>query len=143
MHYLTNQDVIWIHLQIAKKPGKFDYAKLEEAVSYQYAYGKSKDVLSQASRFFVGFPVMSPFEGDNRAVALVAGLAFLALNGYEIKVKEMSLLEWFENASDKSRSKLTVQTGVQLDEHGHHATTREVVNAVLEAHQSTIKKLVS
>ncbi len=141
MHYLTVQDVLWIHLQIAKKAVKFNYAKLEEAVNYQYAYGKSKDVLSQASRFLVGFPAMSPFECENRAVALASAITFLELNGYELSVGEGQLSSWFERASARGESLLALDTGVRRSEHAHHATTRQVATEVLKAYAEAFEKL--
>ncbi|MBI1334932.1 MAG: hypothetical protein JST12_05495 [Armatimonadetes bacterium] len=143
MHYLTVQDVLWIHLQIAKKTVKFNYAKLEEAVSYQYAYGKSKDVLSQASRFFVGFPAMKPFECGNDAAALVAGLTFLISNGFHPKSGEKDLAGWFERASNRSDSKAAIESMAKRCEHDHHATMREIATEVMETYASTVKKLLA
>jgi prophage maintenance system killer protein len=142
MHYLTVQDVLWIHLQIAKKAEKFHYAKLEEAVGYQYAYGKSKDVISQAARFFWGFQQMSPFEGDNRAVAMAAGITFLKLNGLNLNVGVRELPEWFARVSNRVESKLAVETSVVHDDHGHHTTPREAATSVLAAYESAIQKVL-
>lgn len=142
MHYLTVQDVLWIHLQIAKKAVKFNYAKLEEAVNYQYAYGKSKDVLSQASRFLVGFPAMSPFECGNRAAALASAVTFLELNGYQVSVGEGQLASWFERASTRGESMLALDTGVRRSDHAHHTTTRQVANEVLKTYSEAFEKLL-
>lgn len=141
MHYLTVQDVIWIHLQIAKKPVKFDYAKLEEAVSYQYAYGKSKDVLSQAARFFSGFPTMSPFDSCNRAAAFVSGVTFLALNGFSLKAAEKEAIQWFDRASMKGEGRLAIELGTVKEAGAHHSTTRDVAGEVLESYSKTIAEL--
>lgn len=142
MQYLTVQDVLWIHLQIAKKAEKFHYAKLEEAVGYQYAYGKSKDVVSQAARFFWGFQQMSPFEGDNKAVAMAAGITFLKLNGLHLNVGVKELPEWFARVSDRNESKLAIETSVAGDDHAHHITPREAASSVLKAYESAIQKVL-
>jgi len=143
MQYLTVQDVLWIHLQIAKKTVKFNYAKLEEAVSYQYAYGKSKDVVSQAARFFTGFPKMSPFDSDNQAAAFVAGISFLALNGLHVEVGDKEIGEWFNRVSMKAEAKLAIETGTKKDEHAHAATAREVATQVLNAYEKTIREFAA
>ena len=142
MHYLTVQDVLWIHLQIAKKPGKFKFASLEEATNYQYAYGKSHDVLAQASRFFSGFAAKSPFDSANRAVAFAAGVVFLELNGYHFNPKEKDLIGWLDRASSPATSKETIEASTSTHEHAHHVESRTVAKEVMEKYDSTIKKLL-
>ena len=51
LQYLTVQDILWINLQVTKKVQHFNYARLEEATFYQYAYGDSNTLLPQAARF--------------------------------------------------------------------------------------------
>lgn len=142
MHYLTVQDVLWLHLQIAKKAVKFNYAKLEEGVNYQYAYGKSKDILSQSARFFSGFPKMNPFESGNRAVTLAAGITFLALNGYELKVNAKDLSDWLDRASSPSDAKVALELAMVKSDHAHHGTTKEIAKDILEKYHTAISKLM-
>ena len=143
MHYLTVQDILWIHLQIAKKQESFSFAQLEEATNYQYSYGKSKDVLGQAARLLGNFATKAPFGSANKAVALVAGIAFLELNGYELHSKEKDLVGWLDKCADKATALQTVTASVSKTTHEHEATTREIAKEILNHHASTIKKLMS
>ena len=138
MHYLNVQDVLWIHLQIAKKQGQFSFAKLEEATSYQYAYGKSHDVLAQASRFFPGFISMSPFDRANRAVALVSGIVFLELNGYHFNPKEKDLSQLLDRASSLE----TIEGSTEMTHESHGLACREVAKSVLAKYEKAISLLV-
>lgn len=95
LHYLTLQDMIWINLQVAKKTEPFDYASLEEATFHQYAYGDSLSLLSQAARFVVRFAGAKPFASGNEETALIACLAFLAINGQEIGADRDQVWAWF------------------------------------------------
>src|SRR5688572_17256500 len=97
LHYLTVQDVLWINLQVAKKVRHFNYARLEEATFYQYAYGESVGPEPQALRFLTGFVKMRPFESDNEATAFVACDAFLRINGKMLSLKDADALKWFES----------------------------------------------
>jgi prophage maintenance system killer protein len=142
MHYLTVQDIIWIHLQITNQQGKFSFAKLEEATSYQYAYGKSHDVLSQAARFFPGFVAMSPFESGNKAVGFTAGVVFLELNGLKFNPNEKDLVQWNDRAIDRSTSKEAIESGTESVAEGHHMSSRETAQSVLDRYEATIKKLL-
>ena len=142
MHYLTVQDVLWIHLQVAKKPGKFGFAKLEEATNYQYAYGKSKDVVSQSARFFSGFIAKSPFDSANRAVAFIAGIVFLEINGRHFDPKEKDLVGWLDRASNPSLGKEAVEGSSSLSHDAHHETCKETAKKVMEKYEATIKKLL-
>jgi prophage maintenance system killer protein len=142
MHYLTTQDIIWIHLQIAKKPGTFNFAKLEEVTGYQYAYGKSKDVLGQASRFIPGFVSKGPFESANKAVALVSGILFLELNGLHFGTNDKDLMGWFEQASSPATSKAAVEGYTSVAHDDHHATTKDLALSVISRYEATIKKLL-
>src|SRR5579862_1825312 len=98
LDYLTVQDILWINLQITKKVKHFNFARLEEAVFYQYAYGESNTLFPQAARFVTGFVRMQPFEDGNDATAFVASLAFLKINGYSIKGTTEQLGSWFGSA---------------------------------------------
>jgi prophage maintenance system killer protein len=142
MHYLTVQDVLWIHLQIAKKKGTFSFAKLEEATSYQYAYGKSHDVTAQAARFFPGFVKMSPFGNADQAVAFVSGLTFLELNGLTLKPSVKDPAKWFGLLSDSATSLDNVLEGTEPSHGDHHASCREVAKAIISKYEKSIAKLL-
>ena len=85
-HYLTIQDILWINQEITRKAEKFDFARLEEAVFYQYALGDNKGLAAQATRLLSGFLRMKPFDEGNEATALVACAAFVRLNGRALKL---------------------------------------------------------
>jgi prophage maintenance system killer protein len=143
MHYLTVQDVLWIHLQIAKKPGKFSFANLEEATNYQYAYGKSHDVLSQASKFFSGFVAKNPFDSANRAVAFASGIAFLELNGHMFNPVENDMGLWMHQATNLATSKDTLIASTTPNHDAHHAgEARLVARAILEKYDAAIKMML-
>src|SRR3569832_347171 len=99
--YLTVQDILWINLQVTKKVHHFNYARLEEATFYQYAYGESNSLVPQAGRFIGGFLRMHPFEAGNEATAFVAGAAFLKINGKEINLPDEKAHAWFERIQSK------------------------------------------
>ena len=63
--YLTVQDLLWINLQVTGTVNKFDYARLEDGAFYQYGYGKSKDLLAQAARFYPGLKHKAAFTAGN------------------------------------------------------------------------------
>ena len=98
LHYLTIQDVLWVHLQVTNKVEPYDYARLEEAVFYQYAYGDSTGLLPQASRFLSGFIRMHPFEAANDATAFISCAAFLRLNGKVLTVDRAGAAAWIDTA---------------------------------------------
>lgn len=105
LHTLTIQDVLWLNLQVSNKVQPYDYAKLEEAVFYQFAYGDSTGLLPQAARFITGFMRMAPFESDNDATAFLACVAFLRLNGKALDVASGDVAA-FVSAAKQSRPKL-------------------------------------
>jgi len=82
LKYLTVQDILWVNFQLTRKSSPFDYAKLEEAVYYQYSYGDSDELVIQAARFLSGFSKQSPFEGANDPTAFVGTMTFLRVNGF-------------------------------------------------------------
>ena len=95
LHYLTVQDVLWINLQATKKVHHFNYARLEEATYYQYAYGESSTLLPQAARFVHGFLKMHPLEEGNAATAFIGLISFLKLNGRCIDLDDDDGFVWF------------------------------------------------
>jgi prophage maintenance system killer protein len=128
LHYLTIQDILWINLQITKKVRHFNYARLEEAVFYQYAYGESRTLFPQAARFITGFLKMRPFDAGNEATALVACLAFLDINGYTTK----ELGDWFERVSRKQiEGVAAIEEIAVASEESHEALVPDVRNAVM------------
>jgi prophage maintenance system killer protein len=144
LQYLTVQDILWINLQVTKKVQRYNYAKLEEAAFYQYAYGDSKDVISQTARFIPGFLKMNPFDVANRPTAFVAGMAFLLLNGYNVKAKDgQDILSWFEKVSDRKQAQNSVCDGVEKDHHEHHLDVRGAIDKVITGYPKAIQSLVA
>lgn len=139
LHYLTVQDILWINLQVTKKVHHFSYAKLEEAVYYQYAYGASNSLIPQAGRFLSGFLRMHPLEVGNEATAFVATLAFLRANGKSVSVTDASGIDWFRNASQsRLQAKETIEEiALSMDEH-HHEDVRTAISEVLDGFPNSI-----
>ncbi|HWP30647.1 MAG TPA: hypothetical protein VNK96_02835 [Fimbriimonadales bacterium] len=104
VHYLTVQDVLWINTEITKKVCSFKYLQLEEAVNYQYGYGKSVDVLGQAGQFLQGFLRLRPFETGNRATAFISALTFLKINGFDIDLDPHSAKDWVMAVAERKKT---------------------------------------
>ena len=141
LNYLTVQDILWINLQITKKVQHFNYARLEEATFYQYAYGESNSLIPQADRFVSGFVKMRPFDAGNEATALVACLGFMQINGYSISADANLLGDWFQRAIGKATtvSEISVQAGG-----GHHTLVPDVrgaIGEILERYAAAIESL--
>lgn len=131
LHYLTVQDILWINLQVTKKVQHFNYAKLEEAAFYQYAYGDSKTLFPQAARFVSGFAKMHPFDAGNEATALVGVLAFLEINGYTTSRGADEMRAWFERAAKgQIQGAAAIEEIAVADNHAHHNLVPDVRNAV-------------
>ena len=143
LHYLTVQDVLWINQQITEKIETFHYAKLEEATYYQYAYGESRDVISQSARFLVGFPKMNPLEAGNAATTFVSLLTFLQLNGYHITLKDSEAVAWYESVQSGSAKASDAIKAIAKQDLGHHhpADVRSVVKDVLRDYSNAITAL--
>ncbi len=88
LRYLTVQDMLWIHHQVAGKVHPFDYARLEEGTYFQYAPGRSLDVAAQAGRFLEGFAKQAPFPSGNEAAGFVGFVAFLRANGFDLDASD-------------------------------------------------------
>jgi prophage maintenance system killer protein len=86
MRYLTVHDVIWMNTALTGSPQRYDFDRLENAVYSQYAYGDSRDVLSQAARMLRRLLQDKPFDEGNPLTALVATTTFLRLNGYALQI---------------------------------------------------------
>ena len=140
MYYLTVQDILWINLQVTKRQQSFNYAKLEEATFYQYAYGHSASLLSQAARLLSGFVSKRPFTNGNEATAFVAALAFLKLNGTDVNLSDDTASHWIERASRDSSAAHEMLTDIAEDSAEHHdeGSVRDVVHDVLDAYPKTI-----
>jgi prophage maintenance system killer protein len=142
LNYLTVQDILWINLQVTKKVQRYNYAKLEEAAFYQYAYGDSKDLSSQAARFLPGFLKMKPFEVANEATAFVACLSFLVLNGQTISLSDgNSADDWLTRANDRKQTKEAIQSVTATNDHHHPIDVRTAVETVLKSFPKTLDQL--
>ena len=146
IRYLTLQDVIWINLQVAKKVHHFNYARLEEAVFYQYGYGGSKDIVKQAGQFANGFVKLHPFEAGNEATGFVSVAAFLALNGYELRLDDVKAEAWFAKIAERETGGIDAvreaADGVS-GAHGAPVSIEAAVEGVLAEYPNTIRALAA
>jgi len=143
VEYLTVQDHLWINLQVTGKKSRFKFAQLEEAVYYQYAYGRSTNVLAQAARYASGFAKKAPFETGNLQTGFVGLLTFLNLNGYQVKLADKDAAEFIESLLN---SPLTAEQEISRiakwhDDDDHHVSIKEAATAVMDRYSRTIKKL--
>lgn len=129
MHTLTVQDVLWIHLQTSKKTVPFDYAKLEEAVNYQFSYGKSKDVVKQAKRMAQGLVNLAPFNYGNTEAALVSLVAVLEANGYHVSVTPTKASDWLNGVLASPLA--DALEGVAKADGHHEVTVRQASQAAV------------
>jgi len=147
LHYLTVQDILWINLQATKKVHHFNFAKLEEATYYQYAYGESNTLLPQAARFVSGFLRLHPLEGGNEATAFIALLVFFKINGYEVLLSDDRAHSWFCDLATKrtSTSEAIASVAVHADHEGHHGepNVRVAIQSILTAYPCTIETLAN
>jgi len=143
LHYLTVQDILWINLQVTGKVHHFNYAKLEEATYYQYAYGDSKNLVSQAARFLPGFLKMSPIEAGNEATAFIAALTFLKINGMRIEFQDANACDWFMKIRDREVDAAEAIKSVAKPIVGHHESVniRMTVKELLGEFPCTVLKL--
>lgn len=131
LHYLTVQDILWINLQVTKKVHHFNYAKLEEASFYQYAYGDSNSLLAQAARFLTGFLKLHPIDAGNEATAFVGCAAFLKINGWSLNVPCEKACDWLDLVRTKPSASELLSTATE-DAHHHAALVPDVRGAVNE-----------
>ena len=82
MEYLTTHDLVWINEVVTGRVQPYNYVTLEAVMAGQYAYGKSSDVLAQASILLDRLLTKTPFLEGNRRTAFIATLTFLNANGY-------------------------------------------------------------
>jgi prophage maintenance system killer protein len=141
LNYLTVQDILWINLQITKKVQHFNYARLEEATFYQYAYGESNSLVPQADRFVSGFVKMHPFDAGNEATAFVACLGFLQVNGCSISATTDKVAEWFDRAVGKAASVSEIATPSDDGQHALVPDVRGAIGDVLERYSNVVDRL--
>jgi prophage maintenance system killer protein len=143
LHYLTVQDILWINLQVTGKVHHFNYAKLEEATYYQYAYGESKDLVAQAARFLPGFLVMNPIDEGNAATIFVATLAFLKINGMHVELQDGAALDWFNTVKEMRKAAIEAIKAIASPSDDHHGSTdvRSAIRGLLGEYPCTILKL--
>lgn len=106
LNYLTVQDMLFLNLQLTKSPQPFEYARLEEAVFYQYAPGQSDNVVKQGARFLTGFAKMAPFSAGNLACAFVGLVAFLEANGKKLALTDDEAVGWIGETDREEVAKL-------------------------------------
>ncbi|HWD41815.1 MAG TPA: hypothetical protein VG944_23445 [Fimbriimonas sp.] len=148
LHYLTVQDILWINLQATQKVQHFDYAKLEEATFYQYAYGESSSLAPQAGRFLTGFLKMAPFKvASNEATAFIGCLTFLRINGAPVSLTDESALEWMDKVMTKQLSGVEAVKSIVGEAAGHHhdlkPDIKSNVRSVVDSFPKTLGALVS
>jgi prophage maintenance system killer protein len=137
LHSLTVQDILWINLQTTQRVNHFNYARLEEATYYQYAYGESNSLLPQATRFVSGFLRMHPFDAGNEATALVAVAAFLVLNHAQLDLSDQEAESWILGITSKTST--LSRLGHVADHADHEISVREAINVALTRFSCTIK----
>lgn len=143
VEYLTVQDHLWINLQVAGKKSRFKFAALEEAVYYQYAYGRSTNVLAQAAKYATGFAKKAPFDTANLETGFVGLLTFLTLNGYQVKLADKDASAFFESllASPLTAEQEISRVAKWHDDDDHHVSVKEAAMAVMDRYSRTLTKL--
>ncbi len=144
VNVLTVQDHLFINLQVSKKQHNWNYARLEEAVFYQYGYGTSTDVLGQAARYANNFSRKAPFAAANVATGFVGLLSFLKINGYEFDLAPADAGQWWQilrNSGDATKGKLT--EFAQVEEHSQHVEVSDVIQGILSTYSEAIAAMVS
>lgn len=145
LNYLTVQDVLYINFELTGAKQPFDYARLEEAVNYQYASGQSSDIVAQAARFVRGFVKMAPFTTGNEASAFVALMVFLEANGKTLDLTEDDAADWCQSVwSSAVGAREAVQSCLKeahLDvEHGV-PNVREITESAIERYALALADL--
>ncbi len=141
VHYLTVQDILWIHLQVTGSVSPFDYAKLEDGAYFQYNYGRHADELSQAGRFLPGLARKQAFPHGNEAVAFVACLAFLKLNGIELDLKDANGTQFMHEALVHESALEPLRRWVKDIREPHGETVQDTVLEILAEFPKTIAAL--
>ena len=145
LHYLTVQDMLWINLEVTKKVQHFNYAKLEEATFYQYAYGESNSLVPQAGRFLTGFIRLHPFDAGNESTSLIGCASFLRLNGQKLALCDDDALDWLDKVMTKQVTGSDAVVGVAKPDPEFHDSlqpdVRSAIKHVLHSFPSTIAEL--
>lgn len=145
LHYLTVQDILWVNLQATKKVQHFNYARLEEATFYQYAYGESSSLVPQAGRFLTGFLKLHPFDAGNESTALISCATFLKINGQSLKVTDEEAFNWLDQVMTKQVTGVDAVTNAsELDSIGHDAPTPDVrlaIRSIVEYYPAALTQL--
>lgn len=136
---------MWLHSQVAGTTTDWSWARLEEAVAYQYPYGSGNALAARAANFAVGMVKIKPFPSHNRATAFIAMTAFLALNGHALHIDDKEAAEFFTSLLDDPESAEAMVT-VKLEPHlVHHSgkgfDTQSVAQEALVAFPGTVKTL--
>lgn len=140
IEYLTVQDILWINLHVTGAPQDFRYADLEEASYYQYGYGASTNLIPQAARFLTGFVKKAPLASGNEATAFIGCLAFLKVNGFDLKLD--NALDWFRSIENGTNEAEDAITKAAHEAHGdHHLDVRAAIEAVKVEYADAIAKL--
>lgn len=142
LHYLTVQDVLWINLQATGRTHRFQYAALEEAVFYQYAYGDSHELPEQAARFATGFRKLRPLSAGNEVTGFVALIAFVRLNGRDLRLADEEAAFWYEALGEDPLARIRERMN-RVESHGHgtHGHVREIIRDVLADYPQAIASL--
>lgn len=137
-HYLTAQDILWANRALVP-PGqqKFHFAKLEQALAYQYDLKKAGDLATRAAAFGLGLVKNQAFGKANLATGFACMVAFLKLNGYNINVEDGDA-KLFEpgQLTQESLRKVMVRSTEE------HATPQAALRSTLDAFPRTLKALL-
>ena len=143
---LTVQDVMWLHTQVTGAPSVWDWAKLEEATAYQYAYRGEAEIAERAARFVTGFAKIRPFPSGNESAAFASLVTFLALNGQGLHVSDAEGAEFLSSLLDDPAS-AEAKIAVKLESHDVHPSgkgfdTMAVAQECLKKYSGTLKSLL-
>ncbi len=142
LHYLTVQDMLWINLQATKKVQHFNYARLEEATYYQYAYGESASLIPQAGRFLGGFLKLRPFDAGNESTGLIGCATFLNLNGAHLTLTDDDALDWLDRVMTKQTTAEEAVAAAAVPDPGFHDSLKPDVRAALIAVMNRFPKTI-
>ena len=117
---LTVQDILWMNLQITRRVNHYSNPRLEEATYYQFGYGDSTGIDSQAARLLSGFVRMKPFDAGNEATALAATLVFLELNDKTLDLDDDELSGLARTATSSMDAARTLICDHIREKGGHH-----------------------
>jgi prophage maintenance system killer protein len=125
------QDALWVHLQLTGHPYSYNFAHLEEALNYQYDYGKRGDIFEQASRVMRGFERLAPMETVNTALGIAVGIGFLQLNGYQATFAASRLKKFSDTVISGATPVKTVRENFEAAKHHHIGTVKDALSTVL------------